>query len=120
VADVDRHVGARLRERRIMLGLSLQKLAEALGLSFQQVYKYEGGINRVPSGHLYQIAQALGVDVGYFFEGTGGGSTFMPTQRQQRLWLVMAHNFNAISSLTYKQAVLLLARAMAEPGEPGS
>jgi DNA-binding XRE family transcriptional regulator len=67
--DVDRHVGTRMRERRIMLGLTQQQMAELIGVTYQQAHKYEKGINRVASGRLYNIAQALGVDVGYFFEG---------------------------------------------------
>jgi transcriptional regulator with XRE-family HTH domain len=67
--DVDRYVGARMRERRIMLGLTQQQMAELIGVTYQQAHKYEKGINRIASGRLYNIAQALGVDIGYFFEG---------------------------------------------------
>jgi transcriptional regulator with XRE-family HTH domain len=116
--DVDRHVGARLRDRRIMLGLSQKQLAESLGLSFQQVYKYERGINRVTSGRLYDFAQVLGVDVGYFFEGTGRGYPFLPTQ--QRLALDFVRCFLAIPTRRHKEALASLARALAEPGKPGS
>jgi transcriptional regulator with XRE-family HTH domain len=69
--DIDRRVGARLRERRIMLGLSQQQLADLIGVTLQQAYKYEKGINRVTSGRLYKIAQALDVDIGYFFDRAG-------------------------------------------------
>jgi transcriptional regulator with XRE-family HTH domain len=58
-----------MRERRIMLGLTQQQMAELIGVTYQQAHKYEKGINRVAAGRLYSIAQALGVDVGYFFEG---------------------------------------------------
>jgi transcriptional regulator with XRE-family HTH domain len=58
-----------MRERRIMLGLTQQQMAERIGVTYQQAHKYEKGINRIASGRLYNIAQALGVDVGYFFEG---------------------------------------------------
>ena len=71
--DVDRHVGARMRERRIMLGLTQQQMAELIGVTYQQAHKYEKGINRIAAGRLYNIAQALGVDVGYFFEGLHSG-----------------------------------------------
>ena len=69
--DTDRHVGARMRERRIMLRLTQQQMAELIGVTYQQAHKYEKGINRVSAGRLYHIAQALGVEVGYFFEGLG-------------------------------------------------
>ncbi len=68
-SDVDGHVGRRVRERRIALGLSQEKLGNAIGISFQQVQKYEIGINRVAASRLWDVAKALRVDVGYFFEG---------------------------------------------------
>jgi transcriptional regulator with XRE-family HTH domain len=69
VRDVDRHVGARIRQRRINLGINQQELAQLIGVSNQQAHKYEKGINRITAGRLYVFAQALGVDIGYFFEG---------------------------------------------------
>jgi len=75
---IDAHVGARVRMRRIQLGLSQEKLAEPLGLTFQQVQKYENGKNRIGAGRLVQIAHVLQVYPPYFFEGLevpadGGG-----------------------------------------------
>ena len=67
--DVDGHVGRRIRERRLALGISQEKLGNALGISFQQIQKYEVGTNRVAAGRLWDIAKVLEVDVGYFFEG---------------------------------------------------
>ncbi len=67
-SKVDYHVGRRVRERRNALGMSQEKLAAALGISFQQVQKYEIGMNRVAAGRLWDIANALEVDIGYFFE----------------------------------------------------
>jgi DNA-binding XRE family transcriptional regulator len=58
--DIDRYVGARMRERRIMLGLTQQQMAELIGVTYQQAHKYEKGINRVAAGRLYNIAHALG------------------------------------------------------------
>src|ERR687894_210810 len=77
--DVDRHVGARMRERRIMLGLTQQQMAELIGVTYQQAHKYEKGINRIASGRLYNIAQALGVEVGFFFDGMEKDPLFRPT-----------------------------------------
>ena len=68
-SDVDHHVRKRIRERRREIGMSQEKLGNALGISFQQVQKYELGINRVAASRLWDIAKALEVDVGYFFEG---------------------------------------------------
>ncbi len=68
-SKVDHHVGRRVRERRREIGMSLAKLGNALGITFQQIQKYEAGTNRVAAGRLWDTAKALEVDVAYFFEG---------------------------------------------------
>ena len=70
---VDIHVGGRLRMRRSMLGMSQETLAESVGLTFQQVQKYERGSNRVSASRLYQFSKILDVPVAYFFERYGEG-----------------------------------------------
>ncbi len=65
---IDAHVGSRVRLRRMLLGMSQEKLAEKLGLTFQQVQKYEKGINRVGASRLFELAQLLGVGVEFFYE----------------------------------------------------
>lgn len=65
---VDVHVGKRVRARRTLLGMSQEKLGEALGLTFQQVQKYERGANRIGSSRLWEVSQILDVPVSYFFE----------------------------------------------------
>jgi transcriptional regulator with XRE-family HTH domain len=65
----DKHVGARVRMRRMMLGMSQEKLGDALGLTFQQVQKYEKGANRIGASRLQQIAHILQVPVSFFFDG---------------------------------------------------
>ena len=66
---VDKNVGARIRMRRLLLNMSQEKLGKAIGLTFQQIQKYEKGTNRVGGSRLHQIATALDVQPGYFFEG---------------------------------------------------
>jgi transcriptional regulator with XRE-family HTH domain len=66
---IDRHVGSRVRMRRMMLGMSQEKLGDALGLTFQQVQKYEKGTNRIGASRLQQISHILQVPVAFFFEG---------------------------------------------------
>lgn len=66
---IDRHVGSRVRMRRVMLGMSQEKLGEALGLTFQQVQKYEKGTNRIGASRLQQISRTLDVPPAFFFEG---------------------------------------------------
>lgn len=70
--SVDVHVGKRLRVRRSLLGLSQEKLAEAIGLTFQQVQKYERGVNRISAGRLYQFSKILDVPIAYFYEQVKG------------------------------------------------
>ncbi|CEJ11428.1 helix-turn-helix domain-containing protein [Phreatobacter sp. AB_2022a] len=67
-SPVDRHVGTRVRMRRMMLGISQEKLGERLGLTFQQVQKYEKGVNRIGASRLMQMSGILGVPVSFFFE----------------------------------------------------
>jgi transcriptional regulator with XRE-family HTH domain len=70
---IDVHVGSRLRMRRMMLGWSQEKLADSFGLTFQQVQKYEKGMNRMGASRLQQAGDILGVAVPFFFEGAIGG-----------------------------------------------
>ena len=72
---IDKYVGSRLHMRRMMLGMSQEKLGESFGLTFQQVQKYEKGVNRIGSSRLQHAAQVLGVSVPFFFEGAPGGHT---------------------------------------------
>ena len=68
---VDVHVGKRIRQRRWMTGMTQQGLADAIGIKFQQVQKYETGMNRVSASRLWAIAHALDVSVSFFFDGLG-------------------------------------------------
>lgn len=72
---IDVEVGARIRTRRLLIGMNQEQLAKALGLTFQQVQKYEGGANRVSASRLSQIAQILDVPISYFFTDLDGVST---------------------------------------------
>jgi transcriptional regulator with XRE-family HTH domain len=116
--DVDRHVGARIRERRIILGLTQQELANLIGVTYQQAHKYEKGTNRAAAGRLYSLAQALGVEVDYFYEGLQIGGGFVPSA-SQRMLLDLARNFLNIPDPTHREAVAALARALADK-EDGS
>ncbi len=68
IGPMDAHVGSRICARRRLLQLSQKEMADSLGITFQQVQKYEKGVNRIGAGRLYNIAQLLGVDVDYFFD----------------------------------------------------
>ena len=75
---IDVHVGHQIRQRRATLGISQEQLAGVLGLSFQQVQKYERGVNRVGASRLHDLAQALDVPIGYFFENMPGADPGPP------------------------------------------
>jgi transcriptional regulator with XRE-family HTH domain len=90
--DIDRQVGARIRERRIMMGLTQQQMAERVGVTYQQAHKYEKGFNRVSAGRLYAFAQALDIEINFFFEGMETGQTVEPAPHQ-RLMLELARSF---------------------------
>ncbi len=114
--DVDHYVSLRIRQRRIMLGLTQQQMAELIGVTYQQAHKYETGINRISAGRLYQIAQALGVDISYFFEdidperGRPKPTEMLP---QQRMLLELARNFTQIPSRRHQDAICSLTRVLA-------
>jgi len=123
---IDKHVGARIRERRKSLQMSQEKLAEHLGLTFQQVQKYERGANRVSASKLYEIAQALKASVSFFFEHlalpSGGGEPglaeinaeyqhdFIMTPEGMEL----ARAFPRITRRQVRRQVLELVKALAE------
>src|SRR5690348_17280683 len=71
-SPIDVQVGNRVRLRRMLIGMSQEKLGELLGLTFQQVQKYEKGVNRIGAGRLFQVAHILGVPIDYFYEGVSG------------------------------------------------
>jgi transcriptional regulator with XRE-family HTH domain len=112
--DVDHDVSLRIRQRRIMLGLTQQQMAELIGVTYQQAHKYEKGINRIAAGRLFTIAQALGVDVTYFFDGMDTERAFKPTP-QQRMLLELARNFISMPSRKHQEAICNLARALSNP-----
>jgi transcriptional regulator with XRE-family HTH domain len=92
---VDTHVGSRVRMRRKMLAMSQQKLAKALGLTFQQVQKYEKGMNRIGGSRLQQMSHILQVPVGFFFEGVPGASAM---SKSDETALSLAHLDDFVSS----------------------
>jgi len=69
---IDAQVGNRVRIRRMLIGMSQEKLGDYLGLTFQQVQKYEKGVNRIGAGRLFEVAQILGVPIDFFYEGVSG------------------------------------------------
>jgi transcriptional regulator with XRE-family HTH domain len=110
--DIDHHVGARVRERRIMLGFTQQQLADLIGVTYQQAHKYERGINRISAGRLFEIARVLSVPVNYFFEGLDG-ETARAISPRERMCLELARNFAQIPNEKHQEALSQLARVLA-------
>lgn len=111
--DVDRYVGGRIRERRVMLGLSQQQMAHLIGVTYQQAHKYERGINRISAGRLFEIARVLRVPVSYFFEGLEGNGSEDDLSIRQRMCLELARNFTQIPNERHREALSQLARVLA-------
>lgn len=127
---VDAHVGARVRLRRTMLGMSQEKLAQALGLTFQQVQKYERGTNRVGSSRLYELSKILDVPIQFFFDempaeiaatargGNGGGNfseaaaDYEPDTLAKRETLELVRAYYRIKSPRVRKKVFDLAKTL--------
>lgn len=108
---VDRQVGERIRRRRILLGMTQDQLAAALGISYQQVQKYETSANRVSAGRLAQIARVLDAPVGWFFgtherSGDDGAGT-------SRTVIELVRNFSRIDDERVRTHLMALVRALA-------
>ncbi|WP_370288409.1 helix-turn-helix domain-containing protein [Siccirubricoccus soli] len=116
----DRHVGARIRERRVMMGLSQQQLARMIGVTYQQAHKYERGLNRISAGRLFEIAQVLGVTVSWFFDGLATEAEPQEISSRQRMCLELARNFALIDNEKHQEALSQMARALAAQSQEGS
>lgn len=123
---VDVHVGLRIRLRRKELGVSQEKLAEAIGLTFQQVQKYERAANRVSASKLYEVARALDTSTAYFFEGLTdahirtaaepGGQSQMQAFLLTAEGVELATTFPRIQPSRVRRRILDLVRAMVDDG----
>jgi transcriptional regulator with XRE-family HTH domain len=122
---VDRHVGLRIRLRRKELGVSQEKLAEAIGLTFQQIQKYERAANRVSASKLWEVSRALETSIGYFYEGLPDFPKpvghDLPRDAVQDFLLTpegieLASTFRQIPRGRVRRRILDLVRALA--GEP--
>ncbi|MCW8834753.1 MAG: helix-turn-helix domain-containing protein [Rhodospirillales bacterium] len=111
--SIDSHVGGRIRERRVLLGLSQQQMADIIGVTYQQAHKYEKGINRISAGRLFEIANALKVPISYFYEGLDEqGESDTSLSQRQRMCLELARNFSQIENEKHQDALSQLARAL--------
>jgi transcriptional regulator with XRE-family HTH domain len=119
---VDRHVGLRIRMRRKELGIRQERLAESIGLTFQQVQKYERAANRVSASKLWEMSRALSTNIGYFYEGLGDGleipGSNLPRETLQDFLLTpegmeLASIFPKVAKGKVRRKILDLVRALA-------
>ena len=115
-SDIDSLVGDRIRRRRILLGFTQDQLGEALGISYQQIQKYETGANRISAGRLYQITETLETPVGWFFDGAG---THQDRSEEDSLSstrpvIELVRGFSRIGEDRLRMAVLSLVRTLAD------
>jgi transcriptional regulator with XRE-family HTH domain len=113
--QIDNAIGQKIHELRISLGLSRQQLAERIGVTHQQLQKYEKGTNRISAGRLVAISQAMGKPVAYFFENVMEGGRDMPSQHQ-RMCIEVSRNFMRIRDPMHQNAVNMLVRTLASEG----
>jgi transcriptional regulator with XRE-family HTH domain len=116
---IDVHVGNRLRTRRTLLGLSQMALADAIGLTFQQLQKYEKGANRITASRLYDLSQVLGVEIAYFFDDMDQATkTASPAQASARRSAPSGTTPNRSEDPLHKRETLELARAYYRISDP--
>ena len=115
---IDVYVGGQIRTRRLLLGLNQEELAQSLGLTFQQVQKYESGANRVSASRLWEIAAILKMPIGYFFPGDQGQHP--PNEQLQRPESIeLIRFFYAIpNARTRQQFFEMMKTASASPDRP--
>ncbi len=118
---IDVYVGSRVRQRRSLLGLSQENLGEALGLTFQQVQKYERGKNRISASKLWNLTQILDVPVSFFFdgvdEGLAGPTPFDSDPLDSRETLEFVRAYYRITDPKARHSLFELAKAMAKMGD---
>lgn len=115
---IDRLVGDRIRQRRILMGLTQDQLGAALGISYQQVQKYETGANRVSAGRLYLIAQRLEISPGWFFDPVtnGLGDADLTENNSSRLLIEFVRHFNQVDD-RFRGILLNLVRALSDKSD---
>ena len=125
---IDKYVGSRVRARRVGLRISQTKLGEAIGVTFQQVQKYENGANRIGASNLYKISKTLGVDVAFFYEGVESiGESETPTElsdvpqatfesdpMSSREAIELMHNFYRVKDESVRRRLAQFVKTLAQ------
>jgi transcriptional regulator with XRE-family HTH domain len=114
----DRHVGARVRLARQSRGLSQSELGRHVGLTFQQVQKYERGFNRISAGRLYEMSVVLSVDVTFFFEGLDKPNTLAVVEARTKKAMALFDAISGIKDIRIRKQLLALIWAMTAENSP--
>jgi transcriptional regulator with XRE-family HTH domain len=122
---VDMHVGQRVRLARISVGLSQEKLGDAVGITFQQIQKYEKGTNRISASRLFQFSEVLGVDIPFFFKGVehaGGRNGLAPALGAEfdRVDVELLRSLAAIQDPAVKRKLLALVNTLSLTSRTGT
>jgi transcriptional regulator with XRE-family HTH domain len=124
---IDGQVGNRVRIRRMLVGMSQERLGDLLGLTFQQVQKYEKGINRIGAGRLFEIARILDVPIAFFYDGVGGAADGLSESSAPVMEFVSSSEglqlslaFMKIRDPKVRKRVLDLVKSLAEEEETGA
>jgi len=112
IQEIDQFVGDKIYSLRLAKGLSRQQLSEVIGVTHQQLQKYEKGVNRISVGRLVLIAKALGKNINYFYEGIESNDTEPILTQHQRMCIEVSRNFMKIRSTEHQNAVNTLVRSL--------
>lgn len=114
IVKIDKFVGEKIYSLRLAKGLSRQQLAEAIGVTHQQLHKYEKGTNRLSVGRLVMISQALSKDISYFYDGLDASEPEETVTKHQRMCIEVSRNFMKIESTDHQNAINALVKSLSK------
>jgi len=112
IEEIDRSIGNKIYSLRLAKGLSRQQLAELIGVTHQQLQKYEKGVNRIAVGRLVLIARALGKNINYFYDSIGANESEVTLTQHQRMCIEVSRNFMKIENPDHQNAVNTLIKSL--------
>lgn len=116
IEEIDKYIGNKIYSLRLAKGLSRQQLAKVIGVTHQQLQKYEKGNNRISVGRLVLIAKALGKEIRYFYDGLDSGENEEMITHHQRMCIEVSRNFMKIENTDHQTAINALIKSLAKPG----
>ena len=114
IVEVDKYIGGKIYSLRLAQGFSRQQLSQIIGVTHQQLQKYEKGTNRISVGRLVLIAKALSKDISYFYEGLESANSEPVVTQHQRMCIEVSHNFMKIKNSEHQTAVNTLVKSLSK------